>query len=1295
MDDFVKGVKSFIFGGHDKDDSVRTNLENELQAAASADMNGPMGHHGLGKRPRAAEELQPQPNKRSRRPSDDEYKLLGNGNGIVPRDAVAISIPTSDSTMNDQKFIAAKRANGAVRPFKPGSGNSHKAQNTLNHGQPGKVGALGHSNMSAFKPPLKSNTGPRQTKPTVRQSHETNHSLYGDGFATNSPGSISKRRKTRNDATPVELSDDDSVNVLEPGDVREVNGKRVSNDSQKSVVDLGSQSQPSTGFFQMQEQRNVNLHTNPPRARAKRRRSSENKSASVFSRAQNLSSDNARPNSGDTHRSRSIEHLDRPSSHSTSAANRDPKVPNTRKSLVPVIDLDPKFADAESKRIKEDRDVQALNSGISRIHQNPSPVKGQKAIDRKPANRDSGFSSSSPNSTRAQADGSSLRNRFIHDRDAAPQTQQQSRRQGMKATSSNNKPGIPQESPDPLTASTSGPLRKLNEALSSPTAERPPRYQSPSDIKPTRFTTRKKDVARQMRPAETAEQPEDIRDDYEDRIPLTAIYSRGCVLDARNVKNGPQQIDLVWKEEDKYLEVQLNRRPHEIYDSGEVMTISNRDITSYQSCQDETKVVLRGSASENRSNGMIMLEFKNDKAKSACFSLLLCIMNDRLKCLPADSAKMEDIFRIQSTVVQQDAAKYRGKMSAEKKLALQTGAGQVSRRNRVAKEQEEAIQYEQPSDDDKARITVRPRMQGGPSEVLEQATASPYFPDIDLRPTRKSTRQSKPVIERSPTPPPAPERWTATHELEPWHQSVMYPPTGPKRVAVDFQDIERLDEGEFLNDNLIGYALRRIEENMAPEHKSKVHFLNSFFFTALTIKNGRKAFNYDAVKKWTKQKDLFDTPYIVVPINENLHWFVAIICNLPNLARKVVTSGNEDDDDVIETPLASQRTSARPSPIRDPEEIPDSQEAEKVAKPDEEAMQGLTLNDHDKASAPGSDTFEFGEDGKIASGALDSNHESSASVAGRQSGKKSKKRAAPSLRKYPTDKPTIITLDSFGVGHPGQVSTLKKYVEAEAKDKRGMDVSGGDIQGMTAAGIPVQSNYCDCGLYLVGYVAEFAKDPEGFVNKVLSRQLDQNSDFASFDPSAKRAEIRDDLLHLHDEQEAARIAGKKAKKEVKKEKIGTTAVTPQDPAAPTPSDEQSAKQALSPATVAVPIASTEKSNDAGEDGEVELEQAVPKPFVTGEARRARRTDLENVPDQDMSLAGSNTRGDGDDDHDHGEMLDGTVGSGVELPHEYAQQPPRHKVTSPGLDTLGEIFQNGPDAMSSRPLGDAPSAQKPL
>ena len=39
-----------------------------------------------------------------------------------------------------------------------------------------------------------------------------------------------------------------------------------------------------------------------------------------------------------------------------------------------------------------------------------------------------------------------------------------------------------------------------------------------------------------------------------------------------------------------------------------------------------------------------------------------------------------------------------------------------------------------------------------------------------------------------------------------------------------------------------------------------------------------KDFLFSQVKKWSKSIDLFSKDYIIVPINEHQHWYLAIIC---------------------------------------------------------------------------------------------------------------------------------------------------------------------------------------------------------------------------------------------------------------------------------------------------------------------------------------------------------------------------------------------------------------------------------
>lgn len=107
------------------------------------------------------------------------------------------------------------------------------------------------------------------------------------------------------------------------------------------------------------------------------------------------------------------------------------------------------------------------------------------------------------------------------------------------------------------------------------------------------------------------------------------------------------------------------------------------------------------------------------------------------------------------------------------------------------------------------------------------------------------------------------------------------------QVTVDFDDLYRLDEGEFLNDSLIQFYLRLVrhrnignaltlcrfcEVNSPKKSNASVLLFNTYFYTSLTPPaKGKRGINYDRVKRWTAklaQSDIFNYDFVVVPVNE-------------------------------------------------------------------------------------------------------------------------------------------------------------------------------------------------------------------------------------------------------------------------------------------------------------------------------------------------------------------------------------------------------------------------------------------
>ncbi|KAH9203827.1 hypothetical protein DL95DRAFT_377443, partial [Leptodontidium sp. 2 PMI_412] len=134
---------------------------------------------------------------------------------------------------------------------------------------------------------------------------------------------------------------------------------------------------------------------------------------------------------------------------------------------------------------------------------------------------------------------------------------------------------------------------------------------------------------------------------------------------------------------------------------------------------------------------------------------------------------------------------------------------------------------------------------------------------------------------------------------KPWSQPLVYPFRSKNQATVKFQDLKTLDEGEWINDEIVNFYLRylvcRLEESR-PDIAKRLHIFNSFFYETLTRNTNGTRINYEAVRKWVKEDDdLFTSDYVIVPVHENSHWYVMIVCNLPMLKQKA-DWGNADAD---------------------------------------------------------------------------------------------------------------------------------------------------------------------------------------------------------------------------------------------------------------------------------------------------------------------------------------------------------------------------------------------------------------
>lgn len=483
--------------------------------------------------------------------------------------------------------------------------------------------------------------------------------------------------------------------------------------------------------------------------------------------------------------------------------------------------------------------------------------------------------------------------------------------------------------------------------------------------------------------------------------------------------------------------------------------------------------------------------------------------------------------------------------------------------------------------------------------------------------TRVQERERRPreIRPRSPTPPPT---WTKDKRnkdwTKDWHGSIIYPVEGKDRARVDMGDVEKLDEGEYLNDNLIDFYLRYLQHQLErdhPEWAKRIYFQNTFFYSKLTkLERGMKGINYEAVKRWTSKVDLLAYDYIIIPINEHSHWYVAIICNTPKLlqdANAVDNSQNQENDgllggEVIEVGDMPQSSSAPLGALKHTLKDSGGGDVDTV-------MRDMSLEDKESrvTQEPPSDPLE-GNGEQVAANAsspplasVTSDLVESKTPMGSQT-KKPKRKSLPPVRKYDPKEFRIITLDSLGSSHTQTCSNLKTYLAKEIKEKRGEDIEPPRSVGTTAKNIPKQNNYYDCGLFLLSYVEMFLAEPDVFVHDILQNEVSVVRDWPA--ASTMRNAIRNLLFDLQKEQLAdAKRPGK--------EKIKVKKVTKAEDKVPSTSTSKSSSREVSKSARVSPEGQTSGEAAEGKTNAVESQAEPPmKPLVRQTSGSAEPTKAE-------------------------------------------------------------------------------------
>ena len=140
-----------------------------------------------------------------------------------------------------------------------------------------------------------------------------------------------------------------------------------------------------------------------------------------------------------------------------------------------------------------------------------------------------------------------------------------------------------------------------------------------------------------------------------------------------------------------------------------------------------------------------------------------------------------------------------------------------------------------------------------------------------------------------------------------------YPLHSTGNVTITNEDYKCLEADHFLNDVIIDFYLKYIQMDLfgtVEQCSRRTHIFSTYFYERLTTRPPKSKTRvhpiednhnlslaekrYERVKKWTKKVNIFNKDFIVVPINEDAHWFVCVIC-FPGQEGSKRTLDNENE----------------------------------------------------------------------------------------------------------------------------------------------------------------------------------------------------------------------------------------------------------------------------------------------------------------------------------------------------------------------------------------------------------------
>ncbi|ODV93450.1 hypothetical protein PACTADRAFT_36067 [Pachysolen tannophilus NRRL Y-2460] len=335
---------------------------------------------------------------------------------------------------------------------------------------------------------------------------------------------------------------------------------------------------------------------------------------------------------------------------------------------------------------------------------------------------------------------------------------------------------------------------------------------------------------------------------------------------------------------------------------------------------------------------------------------------------------------------------------------------------------------------------------------------------LSLPPEQLNTRETAEVIQEE-----------TQHENIAENDQIRFVPTlnykfqiDNKHFSITHSDFKCLYNNCWINDSIIDFFLKYDAENSIIKekkfNKDDILVLNSFFFMKL---NQNQNDFYNNLKSWFKDDKLFRYKYIIIPINQDLHWYCCVIANLSMLL-------NFDKDGI-------SKDSTFNGIEKEGEEQVNTNE---IRKSKDSNKSNNNIKDFFTAQVENEDS---------------------------------------ELSQLMVNKPRfseILVLDSLQMDHKSIKKPLVEFFIGYAKDKYDINVSADRFK-LYHCHVPKQQNFNDCGIHVIYNISKFLEENELFVSnwKKSGMKMKTLKLFKSKERELLRFELRQKLIKLLQEQE--------------------------------------------------------------------------------------------------------------------------------------------------------------------------------